>query len=65
MPIISDSNIFDKREEDEEMFQQAGVSTHSIFKDKATGQHGIPEATIKQTISALPIGNGTNMPHFA
>ena len=40
------------------MFQQAGVPTHTIFKDKATGQHG---ATIKQTISALPTANGTNI----
>ena len=45
-------------DEDEEMFQQAGVPTHTIFKDKATGQHG---ATIKQTISALPTANGTNI----
>ncbi|XP_023336004.1 uncharacterized protein LOC111707184 [Eurytemora carolleeae] len=56
-----DSNIFDEMEEDEELFQQAGVPTHTIFKDKATSQHGILKATIKQTTFALPTANGTNI----
>ena len=38
--LQEDSNIFDEME-DEELFQQAGVPTHTIFKDKATSQHGI------------------------
>ncbi len=59
--LQEDSNIFDKMEEDEELFQQAGVPTHTIFKDKATSQHGILKATIKQTIFALPTANGTNI----
>lgn len=59
--LQEDSNIFDEMEEDEELFQQAGVPTHTIFKDKATSQHGILKATIKQTIFALPTANGTNI----
>ena len=43
------------------MFQQAGVPTHTIFKDKATSQHGILKATIKRTIFALPTANGKNI----
>ena len=34
-------------EEDEEMFQKAGVPTQAVFKDKATGQEGVVEASIK------------------
>ena len=47
----------DEMEEDQEMFSQAGVPTQTIFKDKGNGQHGLPEATIKQTLSALPTAN--------
>ena len=59
--LQEDSNIFDEMEEDEELFQQAGVPTLKIFKDKSTGQHGVLEATIKQTISGFPTSNGTNI----
>ena len=59
--LQEDSNIFDEMEEDKEMFQQAGVPTHTIFKDKATSQHGILKATIKQTIFAFLFANGTNI----
>ena len=53
--LLEDNNIFDEMEEDEELFHQAGVPTHTILKDKAISQHGILKATIKQTISTLPI----------
>ena len=46
---------------DEELFQQARVPTLKIFKDKSTGQHGVQEATIKQTVSGFPTANGTNI----
>ena len=53
--LLEDNNIFDEMEEDGELFHQAGVPTHTILKDKAISQHGILKATIKQTISTLPI----------
>ena len=59
--LQEDSNIFDEMEEEKEMFQQAGVPTHTIFKHKATSQHGILKATIKQTIFAFLFANGTNI----
>ena len=51
----------DEMEEDEEIFPQAGVPTQTIFKDKGNGQHGVPEASIKQTIFALLTANGRNI----
>jgi len=58
-----DDDVFAEMEEDEEMYQEAGIPfpTQTVFKEKATGQQGVVEASIKQTISALPAANGANI----
>ena len=43
-------NVIAEMEEDEEMLETAG-----IFKYKATEQQGMVEASIKQTLSSLPV----------
>ena len=53
--------IIAEMEEDEDMFQEAGIPTKTVFKDKATGQQGVVEASIRQTISALPVAKGANI----
>ena len=43
-------------EEDEEMYQKAGIPFPT-----QTGQQGNVEASIKQTLSAIPAANGANI----
>ena len=53
-PESEEEQVIADMEEDDDMLENAGISSQRSFNESGTGQQCLVEATIKETLSAIP-----------
>ena len=53
-PESEEEQVIADMEEDDDMLENAGISSQRSFNESGTGQQCLVEATIKETMSAIP-----------